>query len=266
MKKRIVLLTTVIMVGIFSLNVLALVHVDMCKFIDARTGEVTRNSIMIVNPDSEKAIVTVWKEDWGTVAVNGQIIQEALETMGAVSQSMAPYSTFRRPTQCEVTGDSSIEIYHETLFPASKMGGYWTAIVVCQKPLETATITGAVSEPMTPCFILGSPSEFEVLGNSSIELHFETLFPASKIGNYWTAIVVCQESLATVAVSGVGETSVQNGLDFYSSIIRFDSQNNDLQPWIDFLSVPAEITLKNFQSAYWVEWREQFLCGLPNKK
>jgi len=187
MKKWTLLLIAVMMVGIFSLNVFALIYVDMYKLIDARPGEVTRNSIMIVNPDSEKAIITVWKEDWRTVAVNGEIIKEVLGTTGVVSQSLAPYLTFR------------------------------------------------------------SSTEFEIPGNSSVEFRFETRLPTNKVGSYWTAIVVCQEPSETVRTPGAGEISVQSRFAFYSKIIRFDSQNDDLKPWISFLSTPVQITLENFQ-------------------
>lgn len=110
---------------------------------------------------------------------------------------------------------------------------------IVKKPLSGA---GVLDHSLAPYLTLKSPTNITIPPNGTVDIAFTTEVPKSKEGTFWTAIVVAQyaneEKPKESQKSGKDQVNIRARFAWFSKVIRSDDSNENLKPWISFLSKP----------------------------
>lgn len=105
--------------------------------------------------------------------------------------------------------------------------------------------SGVLDQSLAPYLEIKSPREITIPPREVKDVRFTTKVPKDKKGTYWTAIVVAQNMGGTTETNNEetdeDQVEVMSKAAFFSKIIRSDTQNEDLKPWISSLSTPKVI-------------------------
>lgn len=111
---------------------------------------------------------------------------------------------------------------------------------IVKSPLRGA---GVLDQSLAPFLELRSDTERTINPRETISIPFVTEVPKDKEGTYWTGIVVAQyisRDVEEVEAGDEGQLRVKTRAAFFSKIIRADSQDDNLKPWISYLSSPTQ--------------------------
>jgi uncharacterized protein affecting Mg2+/Co2+ transport len=105
--------------------------------------------------------------------------------------------------------------------------------------------SGVLDQSLAPYLEIRSPREVTIPPREVRDIKFTTKVPKDKKGTYWTAIVVAQYMGGTTenddSKDSEDQVEIVSRAAFFSKIIRSDTQNEDLKPWISYLSAPKFI-------------------------
>jgi len=104
---------------------------------------------------------------------------------------------------------------------------------------------GVLKQSLAPYLELRSPTEMTIPPKETKYINFITEVPKEKKGSYWTAIVVSQyfeqpEEEEKEIKPNKGKIKVDSRVAFFSKIIRSNEKNDNLKPWISYLSKPEK--------------------------